>query len=193
MSFFLNSLAELSITCPKTIIETGTYWGEGIKDYLSTKYFDKIYSIEISNKYFLLNKEQFKNNSNVEILEGDSSEVLTELISNKKLEENPILFYLDAHFSGGDTGGANICNGCPVLKELESISKRNVKGDIIFIDDMRLMGKASFSGMQGCNKYPLTFFDFRHATIDNMISSLNRKTSVVKMCNSMDRLLIVLD
>lgn len=193
MSFFINSLEELYISCPKTIVETGTYLGDGIKDYLATNYFDKIYSIEISNKYYLLNKKQFISNSNVEVLEGDSADVITNLINNKILDQTPIIFYLDAHFSGADTGGMNICNGCPVLKELEAISKRNVKGDIIFIDDMRLMGKASFSGTKGCSKYPITFFDFSHATIDNMMNSLNRKISMQYMVPNSDRLLLVLN
>jgi hypothetical protein len=193
MSFFINSLEQLCISCPKTIVETGTYLGDGIKDYLASNYFDKIYSIEISNKYYLLNKNKFITNSNVEVLEGDSADVITHLINNNILDDKPVLFYLDAHFSGADTGGMNICNGCPVLKELEAISKRNVKGDVIFIDDMRLMGEAMISGCEGCKKYPLTFFDFRHATLDNMLASLNRKISLKYMCPNIDRLLLVLD
>jgi hypothetical protein len=193
MSFFIDVLNSHNIQCPKTIIETGTYLGDGIKDYLYSKYFTKIISIEISNKYVLLNKDQFANESSVEILHGDSSTVLENLINNSLLPQDPILFYLDAHFSGGDTGGVDIDKGCPVLRELKAISKRNVKGDIIFIDDMRLMGKQVTSGTPGCSKYPLTFFDFSHATMDKMMESLNRNTSLVRMCDGIDRILIVLE
>jgi hypothetical protein len=55
------------------------------------------------------------------------------------------------------------------------------------------MGEAMISGSEGCNKYPLTFFDFRHATLDNMLASLNRKISLKYMCPNIDRLLLVLD
>jgi hypothetical protein len=193
MSFFIDVLKSHNIQCPKTIIETGTYLGEGIKDYLSTRYFTKIISIEIANKYVLLNKEQFANECSVEILHGDSSTVLENLINNSLLPNQPVLFYLDAHFSGADTGGLDIDNGCPILRELKAISKRNIKGDIIFIDDMRLMGKNSTSGTPGCSKYPVTTFDFSHATTDKMIESLNRNTSIVTMCHGIDRMLIVLE
>jgi hypothetical protein len=136
MSFFINTLQNLGIECPRIIIETGAYLGDGIKTYLDSNYFYKIYSIELSNKYYLLNKEQFKEHANVELLEGDSSLVIKNLVENSLLDNEPILFYLDAHFSGGDTAGENMYNGCPVLNELEAISNRNVKGDIIFIDDI---------------------------------------------------------
>jgi len=193
MSFFIDVLKTHNISCPKTIIETGTYLGDGIKDYLKSKYFNKIVSIEILNKYVLLNKKQFESESSVEVLEGESSIVLENLINNSLLPEEPVLFYLDAHFSGGDTGGIEIDNGCPVLRELRSISKRNVKGDVIFIDDMRLMGKQMFSGCPGSSMYPRTFFDFSHATTDKMMEALNRNTSLVTMCEGIDRMLIVLE
>ena len=118
---------------------------------------------------------------------------MLENLIDKLLPQEPVLFYLDAHFSGGDTGGVDIDNGCPVLRELKTISKRNVKGDVIFIDDMRLMGKQMVAGIPGSNKYPITLFDFSHATTDKMIESLNRKTKLVTMCNNIDRMLIVLE
>jgi len=193
MSFFINTLQNLGIECPRIIIETGAYLGDGIKTYLDSNYFYKIYSIELSNKYYLLNKEQFKEHANVELLEGDSSLVIKNLVENSLLDNEPILFYLDAHFSGGDTAGENMYNGCPVLNELEAISNRNVKGDIIFIDDMRLMGKALWSGDEG-GVYPITFFDFTHASYENIMKAISsRNIKLMKMCNDIDRLIIVLD
>jgi len=192
MSYFINKLKDISIDCPKIILETGTYLGEGVQSYLDTNYFDKIYSIELSNKYYLINKQQF-NDKRVNILKGDSSQVIQNLIDNSLLEDRPILFYLDAHFSGADTDGKDICNGCPVLNELKVISNRNVKGDIIFIDDMRLMGKSSWSGTPGCTKYPVTYFDFSHVTHENIMKAINRNIKVFKIFDDIDRLLIILD
>lgn len=194
MSFFINSLNKFNINCPKTIVETGTYMGEGIESYIQCNYFDNIYSIELSNKYFLLNLIKFENNKNVKILEGYSHEVINTLINTNVFNKEPILFYLDAHFSGGETEGELFKNGCPILEELNIISNRNVKGDIIFIDDMRLMGKASWGGTVGCSKYPKTFFDFSHASYINIIKALNnRNIKLLYSCDNIDRLLIVLD
>jgi hypothetical protein len=103
---------------------------------------------------------------------------------------------LDAHYSGGSTAGELIDNGCPVLRELDYIAQRNIPGDIIFVDDMRLMGRDSVSGIKGDEKYPETRFDFRHANIDEMQNVFvrnNRKCKIWKMCAGFDRLLIVLE
>lgn len=194
MSFFINTLNDLGFECPKIIVETGTYLGEGIKSYLDSCYFNKIYSIELANKYYLLNKENFKHNSNVQIIEGDSSIVIKKLINDSMLDNEPILFYLDAHFSGGDTAGENLYNGCPVINELEAISNRNIKGDVIFIDDMRLMGNAMWSGVDDGGIWPRTFFDFSHASYENIMNAIkSRNIKFIKMCESIDRLIIILD
>jgi len=193
MSFFINALNNVNIVCPRIIIETGTYLGHGIKSYLDANYFSKIYSIELSNKYYLLNKEQFKNHTNVHMLEGDSSQVISHLITCSLLDNEPTLFYLDAHFSGGDTSGEFLSNGCPLLSEIEVIASRNVVGDIIIVDDMRLMGKATWDGINDGGIYPRTFFDFTHISYENILKALSkRKISLIKMIENQDRLLIVL-
>ena len=194
MSFFVNTLNNIGVECPKIIVETGTYLGHGIKSYLERNYFNKIYSIELSNKYYLLNKELFKEQSNVELIEGDSSVVIKDLVEKSLLEDEPILFYLDAHFSGGDTAGENIFNGCPLLNELESISNRTVKGDVIFIDDMRLMGNAMWDGIDDGGIYPRTYFDFTHVSAENIMKAISKRNiRVIKMCDNVDQLIIVFD
>jgi hypothetical protein len=194
MSFFVNTLNNIGVECPKIIVETGTYFGDGIKNYLESNYFNKIYSIELSNKYYLRSKELFKQHSNVELIEGDSSVVIKDLVEKSLLEDEPILFYLDAHFSGGDTAGENIFNGCPLLNELESISNRTVKGDVIFIDDMRLMGNAMWDGIDDGGIYPRTYFDFTHVSAENIMKAISKRNiRVIKMCDNVDQLIIVFD
>lgn len=184
-SWFHKTLGEL---CPNIIVETGTYLGHGVRSYIGN--FDTIYSIELSDEYYKLNAEQFKDYPNIHIIHGDSSRVL----ANLELKLEPILFYLDAHFSGGKTAGSDIDNGCPVLRELEIISKRNVAGDIIVIDDMRLMGIASWAGVDGCSIYPKTFYDFSHANQENILKALcGRNLKHSYMAQDIDRLILVLN
>jgi hypothetical protein len=45
-------------------------------------------------------------------------------------------YWLDGHYSGGDTGKG--VKESPLLQELEVILKRNLRGEMIYIDDMRL-------------------------------------------------------
>jgi hypothetical protein len=79
-------------------IETGTYLGNGIRDVLNN--YEYIHSIELADKWYQHNVEQFKNNSNVKMYLGDSKKILPELLDNIN---EPVTLYLDAHYSGGTT------------------------------------------------------------------------------------------
>ena len=190
MSWFLLSLSRERLPIPTTIVETGAYRGDGIQQYLMCSPFQTIHSIELSPVWTTHCRQRFSSNTNVHIHEGDSATVLPSI----SLPSSPVLFYLDAHYSGGETDGETIDNGCPVLRELEFIAKRNIPGDIIFVDDMRLMGKESWSGIKGDLMYPETLFNFKHANEDSMKEIFkNRKIRLWKMCRGIDRLLIVVD
>ena len=98
-------------------IETGTYLGT------STSYFSKIskhvHTIEPSKKYFNISKENLKNIENVSIYNGASEEILSDILNSINDKEN-VCFWLDGHFSGGDTfkGSADT----PILLELKIIA-----------------------------------------------------------------------
>lgn len=113
-------------------IETGSYTGEGIREAIEAN-FNKIYSIELSEKYFNMCLEKFNGNQNVHMTKGDSSLVLFDLI--KDINEN-ITFWLDAHCSEDDT--AKGIYYTPLIQELEQIKKHHINTHTIIIDDLRL-------------------------------------------------------
>jgi hypothetical protein len=117
------------------LVETGTYLGDMVEAQLTK--FKKIYSIELSQKLFNRAKKRFKDQSHVTILQGDSGVVLYKLIN--EINE-PALFWLDGHYSGGITAKAE--KECPVPEELERILKSSLS-HIVLIDDARL-----FNGTQ---------------------------------------------
>lgn len=104
--------------------------GEGIKNALSAR-FDKVISIELSKKYYDLCRNKFKKNKNVIILYGSSELLLKDAIG---LAKGRITFWLDGHWSGGDTAKGS--HEVPILQELEQIEKAGRKNDIILIDDL---------------------------------------------------------
>ncbi len=120
----------------QTLVETGTYLGNMI--FAQRKNFRKIYSIELSLDFFEKAEKRFRRNKHIHILFGDSADVLPEVV--KELDE-PALFWLDGHFSGGETAESN----CPVLKELEAITFSKFAHEIL-IDDARCF--------DGTNGYP---------------------------------------
>jgi hypothetical protein len=112
-------------------IETGSYAGEGIKNAIFAGY-KIIYSIELAEKHYNYCKSYFKYNDNVNLLHGDSLVELPNVL--KKLNE-PATFWLDAHYSGGDTDFTN--NLTPLMKELGIIKSHFIKTHTIIIDDLR--------------------------------------------------------
>jgi len=117
------------------LVETGTYLGDMVE--AQRTHFKKIYSIELSQKLFNRARKRFKDHSHITILQGDSGVVLNKLISEIN---QPALFWLDGHYSGGITAKAD--KECPVPEELETIMKSSL-AHIILIDDARL-----FNGTQ---------------------------------------------
>lgn len=135
-----------------TLIETGTHLGETCVNV--SKEFKKIYTMEISEKYFQLSKMNFQKRGikNVDVFLGDSSRVLPQLLSN--LEEN-LFFWLDGHWSMGDTGRG--AKDSPLLEEVQSIveycREKKLKS-ILAIDDVRIFGRQgwediSFESVKG--------------------------------------------
>lgn len=110
-------------------VEGGTYKGKTAKK-MSVS-FKKVYTIEKSNKLFNISDAHLQNCSNVTLLKGDTRDHLNDIITNN----NNILFWLDAHWSGGITYGEK--DECPLLEELNIIFKHN-KNYVILIDDARL-------------------------------------------------------
>lgn len=113
-------------------VETGTYNGRGVQLALNTRCFKKIYSIEFLEDRYKNCIEKFRHNATVELLQGDSAELLGRILQNV---DRPCTFWLDAHGHGTPIDRAS-----PLLKEIEAISKHHIKNHIILIDDVRSFG-----------------------------------------------------
>ena len=113
------------------LVETGTYLGDMV--YAKRREFAKIYSIELAPQLFLRARKRFAAFANVNILAGDSARVLPDLVLGL---DRPTLFWLDGHYSGGQTARAE--QDTPVARELEAILKNIRQPFVVLIDDARL-------------------------------------------------------
>lgn len=134
---FLLSLKDdyKSFNC---FIETGTFTGGTIFE--MEKYFDKLYTIEFSEKYHNNTKQKYNGNK-INFILGDSSIVFNSLLPT--LNEKCI-FFLDGHWCGGDTGKSE--KDCPLYEEITAINELFQNEAIIIIDDVRLFGLDKTSG-----------------------------------------------
>jgi hypothetical protein len=113
----------------RILIETGTYYGEMV--YAMKKHFDRIYSIEHDPSLARRAIRKFERFPNIQVVEGDSQQVLPELLKSLK---QPALFWLDA----GYYGWAGVENDKRRLSaEFEAILRHPVKGHVILMDDAR--------------------------------------------------------
>jgi hypothetical protein len=173
---FLNSLQDdyRQYSC---FIETGTYFGDTI--FALESYFNQLYTIEFSEKYYNNAKNKYNGNKIIFLL-GDSGVVFKTLLPT--ITEKCI-FFLDGHFSGDDTGKSE--KDCPLYEEIININNNFQHDAIIIIDDFRLFG---LSKETGCNE------DWseinKQALLDILQSRINNVYHLDSECAKNDRLII---
>ena len=152
-----------------TLVETGTYLGEMV---LATKEnFNRIFSIEIDKKLAKKTNKKFSKYSHITIIQGDSGEVLKDVISNIK---NPCLFWLDSHYSGGLTSRG--INETPIKQELEHIFYSGIKEHVILIDDARFfIGGKDYPKLQELKDFVLLNRPGWNFYVKNDIIRIHRK------------------
>lgn len=117
---------------PRIMVETGTLLGDMVE---AMKHrFERIYSIEISPELARRAQQRFANDRHVAIIENDSAIALRGLVP--QLDE-PALFWLDGHYSGGDTGKG--AKETPIMEELETIFASTIP-HVVLVDDARCFG-----------------------------------------------------
>jgi hypothetical protein len=114
----------------RTFVETGTFIGDTTA--AMAQHVDQVITIELSPDLAERARKRFAQLPRVRVIEGDSGEVLPELLA--ELEE-PALFWLDGHYSAGITARGEL--ETPIRNELEAILGHPVTGHVILIDDAR--------------------------------------------------------
>jgi len=123
----LDKIRELGV---KVFVETGTYKAQ--TSVWASKRFDIVYTVEASKKLYNEAVEEYGNIRNIKFMHGISKESLREIINEI---DTQAVFWLDAHWSGGETFGSD--DECPLIDELGLITKKRIK-HYILIDDARL-------------------------------------------------------
>ena len=112
------------------LIETGTYLGDMV--HAMKKSFTRIISFELDQTLAAQAQHRFANDNHIQIVQGDSGRLLAEHLKNIN---EPCLFWLDGHYSGGITAKGTL--ETPIKNELTAILSHLVDGHVILIDDAR--------------------------------------------------------
>jgi len=113
-------------------VETGTFEGESI-DRIKP-YFNRFYSVELSEHYWHLSKKRFENDPLVTVINGHAPVFLKELMP--ELKEKSVLFWLDSHWCDAKATGGETSQ-CALLEELNAIDFLG-NDSVVLIDDARL-------------------------------------------------------
>lgn len=126
----------------KNYVETGVGKGNSMNYVLDLGCIENAFGIELDDRLYKTYKELFKGKP-VKVFKGYSHVQMPKLLD--KLDDNPTLFWLDAHFPGGDYfdegygSEADPLKRLPMEEELRIISEnRDISNDIIFMDDLRI-------------------------------------------------------
>lgn len=121
-------------------VESGTFRGETIAN--MEPIFDKLTTVEIDPKLYFNTKSAYKEflreekrETKITFLLGDSVDVFKSLLPTIS---NNTIFFLDGHYSGGDTGKG--FRDVPILEECELVNSLFIHSAIVIIDDYRLFG-----------------------------------------------------
>ncbi|CAN5653108.1 hypothetical protein BH23GEM9_BH23GEM9_22710 [soil metagenome] len=113
-----------------TFIETGTCLGDMVAAMLPD--FERLHTIELSPYLHRRASSRFRRHPNVTVHLGDSAAVLKGVLEDCT---DRVLFWLDAHYSGGVTVGSDI--PVPIFEELRLALTHPVRDHVILIDDAR--------------------------------------------------------
>jgi hypothetical protein len=114
----------------RTFIETGSYLGETAA--WAAGSFERVHSVEALRANYEAAVARHGRLANLTLAHGESADFLRELVPT--LQEDA-LFWLDAHWMGGGSHGAQ--SQCPLLAELAEVN-RSPHAHYLLIDDARL-------------------------------------------------------
>jgi hypothetical protein len=101
--------------------------------------YSSVISIEVDETLYKMACLRFSADKNVRIVHGDCAQELPTILA--ALHE-PAVFWLDGHYSGGETGKGEVED--PILISLNQITSLPAQEHVMFIDDAR-----TFDGCEG--------------------------------------------
>jgi len=101
-------------------VETGTFHGDTTR--WAASRFEIVHTIERAENLYNLHSEELARIKGVNPHLGDSRDILPQIV--EAIHGQKAVFWLDGHWSGGDTAGES--DECPLLDELACLSNRAV-------------------------------------------------------------------
>lgn len=149
-------------------IETGTFLGETVA--VMRWHVGRVISIELDEDLYRQAERRFHGDPRVSIVHGDSADVLPMVLEPI---QQPALFWLDGHYSGGIT--AHGPSQTPVLSEIKHVLSLRQPNHVILIDDARkFTGDAGYPSISELESLTALAFPDHHFEVRDDIIRIHR-------------------
>lgn len=131
----------------RVLVETGTFEGQMVE--AAQRDFARIYTIELDPALAARAAERFWNRPHITVMLGNSSLLLPSLLSN--IGES-VVFWLDAHYSGGPTAMGT--TETPIMHELSAIAAHGLhRKHVLLIDDAREFSGGAYPTLEELDRW----------------------------------------
>ena len=141
----------------QNFVETGTYKAQTTK--MAATLFETVYSTEIDNRLYKDALTTCKDLKNVNLLYGDSLDLL-QIITPNVVDGS--VFFLDAHVSGADSSW-NGTDRVPLMEEINIILSHKLGPSVFILDDVRFWKNQS-----------QTAWDWEHICVDTILDNFSK-------------------
>lgn len=117
-------------------VETGTAQAGTLQIVVNDGQFEEYHSAELDDEFYLQALSRFSDDPTVHLHHGESDQILARILPEI---DKPCLFWLDAHWVGGENDVKGSHGETPVMEELEHIFNSG-HDHVILVDDARLFG-----------------------------------------------------
>jgi len=128
-------------------VETGTFLGD--TTIAMAAVFQRCWTVEIDEALYQQALRKFEGHQNITAIRGDSETTIADILKDI---DAPAIFWLDGHYSRGNTGRGFLDS--PIMNELRRIFEHPIKAHVILIDDARLfLGRNGYPTIKALHRF----------------------------------------
>jgi hypothetical protein len=144
-------------------VETGTFLGD--TTIAMAAVFQRCWTVEIDEALYQQALRKFEGHPHITAIRGDSETTIADILKDI---DAPAIFWLDGHYSRGNTGRGVLDS--PIMNELRRIFEHPIKTHVILIDDARLfLGRNGYPTIKSLHRFVRDSSPYRMRVTNDII------------------------
>lgn len=156
-----------AMTGHNLFVETGTFLGDTTLAMAAV--FQHCWTVEIDEALHEQALRKFEGRQNITAIRGDSETRIADILKDI---DAPAIFWLDGHYSRGNTGRGLLDS--PIMNELRRIFEHPIKTHVVLIDDARLfLGRNGYPTIKALHRFVRDYSPYRMRVSNDIIKLYN--------------------